>query len=542
MTTVGSGPSGSLGGPAIPMQRDLEASAWTEVNKAALGIVYDSIEKVLTDLNPRYSTGYLGGFGYKSTSSNPLLDHPLESSRFPSSNYQSTATIWTSVYENLINNFPPDVLARFNLEANKPFELRSLNFIALDNVIQTAAKFIAQAEELGSQPQASSLEGARTILNLLLPFAALRGAYANSSEVLQAAQQFLANQGANYQYFDGFNNLFNQLESPLNLLAFVDQSLNDTVNGQLSSTATAAAAKAARQLAALGTSLETISLGSDLQMMRSTIYTLELVATSLSLQNTHTAPLFIALSLASIGIFTSQSSAGILGPSMEALILGINQGLNSNLMASNNKAGNDLLSMATTLSFAAFISLSTLALDTGLGIFPGNRDPSELGASKFFAFETALLLASSAGFLETFYKEILAVSGGNEQAQLLGGSTLSQLAILLIILSNPQSNRFAQLIENEAAYLNQGMTSAAALEKALEENPSAAIALQLAFSALESKDYEGFLNALNNGLESLGTSQESLTQDLSKLKDLSSIIVNLSTMQNDENTHIVNII
>jgi hypothetical protein len=172
MTSVGTGVGGNVGGNAIPLQRELEATAWTEINKAALGM-RDSIEQAFTQLNPRYSTGYLGGFGYKTTAENPLLDHPLESMRSSESFNKYTDNNWQAAYDDLVNQLPTDLRARFNRETNKPFEQRNPSFAALDNLLQLTAKFLTQASIQSKPIEASSLEEARTTLNLLLPFAAL---------------------------------------------------------------------------------------------------------------------------------------------------------------------------------------------------------------------------------------------------------------------------------------------------------------------------------------------------------------------------------
>lgn len=537
MTTISPGSSGNLGGPSIPLQRDLEVTAWTEINKAALGIVYDSIEKVFSEISPRYQFGYLGGFGYRSTASNPLLDHPLESANLTPSFARASNQGWQTVYENLVNQLPSDLLARFTLELNKPFDQRSPSFAALDNILQLTAQFLAQTQNLAQPTDPNSLEAARTTLNLLLPFAALKGVLANSNETVLAAQNFLMSQGANFPNFDGFNYVINQLQAPLTLMARVNDSLNNTIDGQLSPQAKAAAEKAAVMLATLGSQLENITLGTDLQMMLPTIHSLEMIATALSLQNTQTAPLFMALSMASNALFTSDSPAGIMGPSYEALVSSLNTGLLAALLPPGSKGGNELFALLTTTSLTVLTGLASLAVDPGLGIYP-QTDLQTSDAAKFFAFETFLQLAVNTGFVETFYHEAVAISGGNTQAQDLGSSSLAQLAHLLMILSGSMEGDISpfRLIEDQAHYLNQGITSASTIEQTGESSGTAstAIALQLAALALESRDYEGFLNAFNNTLENLGTSQTQLENDITNINQTAQMTVELASTGNPD--------
>jgi hypothetical protein len=536
MTTTGSGVGGNIGGPQIPLQNELEATAWTNVNKMALGIVRDSIEQAFTVMNPRYSVGYLGAFGYRSTSSNPLLDHPLENVRRSELTPPQTGdNSWVAAYENLVNQLPPDLLARFNSQASKPFDQRNSSFTALDNLFKTTAKILTQMQALSQPTPSGSLEETRTVLNLLLPFAALKGSITNGQELLNSAQNFVSAQGPNYRYFDAFSNLLNKFQGTLSILEGINANLGTAIDGQLSPQTIAAAAKASQQLGTLRSQLEKISLGNDLQMLLSTITTLETVATALSLPNTATASLFIAASTASLGLFAPDIASGILGPSYQTLLNNVNTGLIGSLIPANNKAGNEFLSLIIALSLSTFAGLGTIAYNSGLGLYPKN-DPQALDAAHAFAFDIGLQLAVSSGFIESFYDEIIKVAGGSADAQRIGSSALAQLAHLIIILSgSAESNTNpAQLIEGEATYINQGILSASEVEKGAESEKTApaAIAIQLATQALESQDYEGFLDAVNNMLESIGTSLDALKADTSQLNSNVGDIANVISMGN----------
>lgn len=547
MTTTGSGVGGSIGGPQIPLQNELEASAWTNINKAALRITKDSIERAFVELNPRYQVGFLGGFGYRTTAQNPLLDHPLENVRRSELAPQLKDESWLPAYDNLVNQLPADLLARFNYERGKPFEQRDQSFTAVDNLFRVTAKILAKAEQLAQPAPAGSLEDERTVLNLLLPFAALKGAIANGHEIFGSAQDFLNSQGANYHYFDGFSNLLSKLQTPMGLMEGVNASLNTALEGQLSPQSVAAAGKAAHQLAELRSQLERISLGNDLQMLLTTIKSMETVTTALSLPNTSTAPLFMAASFASLGLFTSDSAGGMLGPAFQSLLNNVNTGLIGSLMTPENKAGNELTSLIFALSLTTFAGLGSIAYHSGLGLYP-KTDAQTLDQTHLFAFDIALQLAVSSGFIENFYKEIIAVSGGSADAQQLGSSTLAQLAHLIIILSGSVESKSnpAQLIEGAAKYIHQGVSSASEMEKTAqsEKTAAAAIAIQLATLALESHDYEGFLDAFNNMLESIGTSLDNVKRETGQLNNTTGEITNVIGMgnPNEQITRIVSII
>lgn len=544
MSSVGTGVGGNVGGPLIPLQRDVEATAWTEVNKASLGIVRDSIEQTLVELNPRYTFGYLGGFGYRSAATRPFLDHPLDSLKLSQLASAQDSNLWRTSYDGFINQLPPDLLARFLKEKSLPFEQRNLSFVALDNLLTTAAKVLVRTGQLGQTEYLTPLEETRTTLNILLPFAALKGAIANGNEMVSEAKNFLSTKGANYRYFDGFHSLLTQLQTALTLLERVNGSLANTVNGQLSPQALRDAAKATALLGSIGSQLEQISLGTDLQLLLPSIRAMETIASSLALQNTLTAPLFLAMAWSSLGIFSSDTPLGPLGPQFEILVNALSAGLIAGMMPPSNKAGNELLSLMVTLSLTTFIGLAALSVDSGLGLYPP-RSEQDVQSARFFAFEAAVRLLVSSGILETFYREVIAASGGDAEAQRLGASTLANAAYLLIILGGAlvAGHSPTRLIENESNYLQQGILSAEEMEKRVaNEESTAAHAIQLLAIALESRDYEGFQEALNSALETLGIAPESLTIDLAAIYELGKTVAGASDTQNlDANTTFINV-
>jgi hypothetical protein len=527
----GSGVGGNTGGPLVPTQRDIETTAWTQVNKQALGIVPDSIEKSFHDLSPRYTFGYLGGFGYRSTAGNPLLDHPLESIRYTRPSPAEVSDGWRTSYEHLTQQLPPEIAARLLKERNLPFENRNLSFVALDNVLVSASKVLTQAQSLGGSQELGALEEMRTTLNIMLPFAALKGSISTGSEVLTEAHQFLSDQGPNYRYFDGFNNLSSQLNKAIGLMQRVDGSLGETVNGQLPLSAMQDAAKAATVLGSISSQLEKISLGDDLQMLLPTVRAMESVATSLALPNTTSAPLFLALSWGSLGLFHSDSPLGTLGIPFETLMNAISQGTVAGIMPANNKAGNELLTMMLTLSATTWIGLASLAVDTGLGLYP-SKSAQEVEAARFFAFETALHFVTNSNILETFYKEAIAISGGNPEAQNEGSVLLAQFSHLTIMLAGALAGKQSalRLIENEADALQQGAQVAENIEarRESEQTTDAAISIKLLSLALQSHDYEGFSDAYGNFLNGLGVSQEDLNKDLTLISKAGQNVAGLS--------------
>lgn len=546
MTTTGSGVGGSVGGPVNPMPNETQATAWVEVNKAALGIVHDSIERTFIELNPRYTTGYIGGFGYRSTASRPLLDHPLESTRMKQAFDQPLDEGWQGTYGELVGRLPPELQKRFLAEGRKPFEQRNTNFVALDNLLTATAKTLTQLHIVSQPAGEESLEAARTLLNQLLPIAALKGSIENGSEIGQSLQDFLASEGANYRYFDGFNNALGQTQEVLRMMERVNAGLNTTPNGELSPQTKAIAGKAADLLASISSQLARIGTDTDLQILQPTLKALEIVATSLALPHTHSASLFIALSIAAIGLKAQDSETGVIGPSLAILLDSLSQGVSTGTMPDQTPAGHAFFGLLNAFSVAAFISLASQTVETGLGIFP-MRDPQDGANARFFTFEAALELAINSGFVPELYRTFIEASGGGEKAQMTGSSIAAPLIYLFAILSGAQAVKHAptDLISSQASHLDRGLIAGEEVSEQVDNEQAIAttIAIKQAIIALSNHDYEEFLGIFNGLLESIGTSLEALQTDIETIRQFAATVVRVTRERDEENpTGIVHVI
>jgi hypothetical protein len=209
----GSGGTGSLGSPLSPTQRDIEATAWTEVNKAALGIVHDAIDQSFTQMNQRYSFSHLGTHtGYQARGGQPLLDHTLENVRLLQSPNVLTDESWNSTYQELVNQLPPGILARYQQEEQKPLNEQDPYFTVTANVLTNCAKILTRIT-MNSQPPASdSLEAARTEMNLIVSLMAMKQSFSNASQVANKADEYLNEQGANLLHYDEYKNAVKQIK------------------------------------------------------------------------------------------------------------------------------------------------------------------------------------------------------------------------------------------------------------------------------------------------------------------------------------------
>src|ERR1700733_2589113 len=161
MRVASAGVGGNIGGPIQPTARDLEATAWTQVNKAALGIMPDTLEIPFSQLGGNV-------WKYQSDSSRPTLK-PMGTSR--TSTPQENALpdeSWKAHYDALVKDLPPDVKARFVAEMGKPFSGRDPGYSSLDNLLTLLAKAMAALENSAAPVDPESAMEERMLENLAL--------------------------------------------------------------------------------------------------------------------------------------------------------------------------------------------------------------------------------------------------------------------------------------------------------------------------------------------------------------------------------------
>lgn len=593
MTLSGSGVDKNFGGPPTPTQRELETTAWAEINKAATGIVRDTIAQIFTDLNPRYTFGYLGGFGYRSASSRPLLDHNLETVRLTQAVVAAAVSIaWQAIYDDLVLQLPADLQQRFTVQMGFPPEERNFIFVVLDNILMMTAKTLSDLEGLSRPVDAGSLQAARTVYNLLLPFAVLNNALLIGSELGENIQNIVEELGPNYPDFDAFTNVLTQMHGTLGIFNKIIQNLNNIQPGDnLSDEDRARAAQAAEQFTQMADQLQVASQNGQFQLLDSSLRALAAIASALSLPYTGSATLYMGLNTATLGIDTSQSATGFIGPSFSTAIDTLTDGITSNAMPNVNAAGQNFIQMLVTIGFIAAIGMASQAADNGLGPLPGSgqaahsfswidpitlgmlsgvapgtaamgdwlpgliavagaalcigmnllqdesgeediprADPADLQMARFMQFSSALHLVMKSNIIQEFFNEAVIISGGNAKAQAQLTPILSQLTNVLIALAGTGNDkRYSpfKVLEEEASHLEGGIN--AALELAAgEEGSENAKAAAVTISQLQKALQDNNYEAF---LDSFNTVLESLgVSESAMLDDINTIRQAIATM------------
>lgn len=541
MPDIGSGVGGNVGGPTIPLQEDIKATAWTEVNKQYLGIVKDSIEQAFTQMNPRYITaGFFGG--YRSSEDQPLLDHPLENMRVLQGFAPLSDDDWKSNYNALVKQLPAEIQTRLNEEMSKNFEDRSAAFTALDNLLSLTARLQAKLNMADEPSAPESPIAVRTTYNQMFPFIAMQGMIEQGHEIVHATKEHVMEKGANYFHFDGLNHMIDETSTALEDLK---QLLSEARESGGDQRTLERLTLLADHTEALKSEFQRSNYKEELQILGPTLNVLSMISTAWSVSGTGSPTLFIGLTLALIGVESSQST-GLFGNSFSKLARGVAQGVQSTLIPEANIGQKKMLELLAATSFGLLAGLTSSSVESGFGPFPLQHGPGHVQSARFFAFELALLLAQSSGALQSVFETFAQAAGSKGKATADAGELLAQSAALIMILTAVRQGRQdpSLLVEGNEKYLEKAAQTASKLFiNGENEAGPPSVALEQAKIALSNQDHDGFLQVFANLLDNIDTSLEELTNDIKTISDSARVITNHAADTDDQPiTGIINIV
>jgi hypothetical protein len=529
---------GQIGGSHTPLQRDIETTAWTEVNKQALGINKDSIQQVFSELSPRYMFGYLGGFGYKSSAGQPLLDHPLESVRTSQSS-EGESTGWKTAYEQHQKSLPPDVSDAYNSQMQLAFDDRYPSIVALDHMLKIIAQFTSNAQESALVQAPESLKAQRTLLNSLFPFAVLNASAKTGQEVQNLNATYIEQLGPNDPNFDRFLSASNQLQTAMKFVNALNDSYSTTPEGRLNSTAAALAQAASQQLAALSTQLEAVSSGNNLELMKSMTSALNSTVSALLMPYAGSAQLYLGVHMATLGLDSPQPGT-LLFQLLNA------SGISAALLPHASSAQRDFLSSFTGALLTTFAGVAGQLLHYGAYPASVSADPASLSSARYFGFELMLSSLASSGVLESLFKEGVAISGGSSQAQVEGSVALSALAYLAIMHAGARAPDELLSTPDSALQtaLQNGTASAAEIATHSDANASTHVMLSQMQLALENGNAQEFMQHFSTLLEAAGSSPKQLDHEMRAIQQSTDSLVQHAQQHSAEQitTGIVNVV
>lgn len=459
---------------------------------------------------------------YQATPDRPLLDLSLINARVLLRPNGDATPEPGPLYQSIIALLPRELQESFQ---NPPLTAPLL--IAMDKVFQGVANTLSVYDALAVPPPLDSPAESNGIAFNRLPETLSKSFTSLGNQLLPALNDSLENIGRNDPNYDSLSNLLNQTRESFsgfqNLLAALGESPPPSNINDLKS-------QVSDDVNRLNSLYNSKDNGSDLTILKSFLNALTLLSSALTTTKGNPS-VMLAASFGNIGIESSKSAGGTLGPGLATINQSVANGLNA-LYSPNGSPGdkqtlNQLLNIVSVLGLglgAQFAShdygeasleqpnLSRFGYDVGM-TFLSNTS----GLTKLFG------LAGSAAGIDD--RHIGAASKAMSAAFLVqlayAGSSgnASSFESLMKLIGGPLSNQLTDIENDINAGISNGTISG---EKANTAN----VGITHARLALANEDYEGFLSALNTMFDETGTSSEQVNRDLKLVKGNADVIQN----------------
>jgi len=519
--------------------RDVEMTAWTDVNKALLAIVQDTLEVVVTQLGGNI-------WKYDTLASNPTL-HPLRNLRMSKERDLPPDESWKPLYDGLVSQLPIDIQNVLAQLQQVPIRERNVTLVALDNLLSGIAKVLARVKFIGIPVDLDSVAGAHRLQNLKLPLLMLSIGRLSTNAMLEGALAFLKQVGPNHPNFDQINNVRQNLEWANNELKDIQ---NELVNGNTDILQGDRIMNLAEALAGVQNFINGNNMGVDLSLLNTVLNVMTLTVAALSLGSEGSPSLLIALYVATIGLSTNENTLGLVGPSLSKLTETVSSALLGISGNGDNPGAQQLFPALVTTALLVGIVLSQIGSEHGIGMY-ANDDPAVRQDGENFSFELALHFAAGMNVIKETFQHIARASGAGENIQEMIAEILAMIAMLMMILAamlsgNQDSNA---LVNSLSSYLEDGITkiedylSQGIAEGTFDTEVAQEIGafLQQAKMALQEGNAEGFWDACSSMLELMGISLESLGNDLAEIDTFAEEVSYAFTTGQNEQTNLTGI-
>lgn len=559
-----SNPTSHNTNPLFHLPQDMNAGA--QILRAAIGMNLDSIDVSFTQIAARHSQGAVFGYsGYRATAGDPMLDHSLEKAfaGLASSTKESEESS-REVLASLIGALPENIKELLSAD---PITVAAS---ALHNSLTVTSRFLSGLEKSANAADVSEVVASRTELNKLIPFIALQGTLNIAHETSTAIRNLLSRNDPDFDYF---NDALNHLEIPLKLFASIKGEIDKT-DRTIRDSVRQFADRAAKEL---GTHLEHLKHVHPrlphLHILHHMTEAMHTVAKSLSLPSTHSAGMYLSFHMASIGLHSHHSVAGVLGHTL-AKSGDITNFLTGLAIPKSSEGVHDFFSNAVTLFNTLGMSFAALGVNPGVtppsdssssGFFPlgalmmGNMgaDPmsalcigaialalvafqsfgnfptaeaAELPSAHFFSFETLLNTIVGADLIDSFYQSFTSSISQDEAgaAELTPIFTLMTLTLVILAAVSYGKQNPERLFEQCGPKIQQGLVALKnLLEKSSSEDPrfsAATVAVDEALQGIDKGDYSRLTAALSTFLDFSGSSFENLTQEVGVVRNAATIV------------------
>lgn len=227
--------------------------------------------------------------------------------------------------------------------------------------------------------------------------------------------------------------------------------------------------------------------------------------------------LLLGAVIATVGIKTSESPGGIIGPHLEKMIAALTAGLqHSELWQPKADLAAALMVEKLTLSTV----LGALLLGRWMGTNKGNGLVETSAEITRITCDLLLLMLASTPYAKIAFTEMIKAAGANEKTQDLSSEILTLVFVYFTALAVTRTikQKNEQLLENLHAFLKHSLIK---LETSLSESKweirYVPVVLQQTKLALEHENFMAFDDALKNLLEELGVSKEGFESDCERI-------------------------
>lgn len=542
MSSPGSGIGGSIGSSQLPPYP--QTDAFTEVNKAGMGIVHDSL---LQESFISRNQNKKPGSDYSASPGQPSL-HSLENSRIAKEPDVADDS-WKDLYTQLAQSLPDipageGVKSKYDAQMALPYEQRSGLYVSLDHSLELTAKVLTYLESAAAPASPGDPVNQRTLGNLTSPLAALQFLVDQKLSLTQSINDRVSDIGPNSQHYDTLKNLSGQLEQAYEGMGQLFDLMKQDPNGEITQQY---ASDLAELLGKMNTEVQNTFTGDSLTFIKSQFEAVTLLATALAVRDTSVPLLYIGLKIATTPS-QNPDTPSLPGNALNAVFTKLVQGLGS-LSPGIDASHQDLLAVLTTTGMGAFIGLASQLADPGYGQFPAN-DPAYLAEAREFSFDSALFIMRGLGVVEGFFAAALEGAGVTSPAAEKLNQILTGTAYLFMIFSGGQSlsePALERILDSHSDLLLKSFTQ---LEESLNnlENDAShdtvqalAIAVQQARMAVEYGDISGFYDALTDLTELSGTTTDQVTKDMEETNKATDNLIYASTHRDDPLTEMISV-
>lgn len=331
-----------VGGTAQPPQiRESETQAVELMKKNVLAMLPPDTLEVI----PFTQREYDEVFKYKSEADRPMI-LPLLYLRFAiTEEVKTKEDAWQTIYEALVRAMPESLQKWLKEEMEKPFAGRDPNWVVVNNLLTASAKTAAWLEAAAAPMAPDSPAEANYLLNITLPFVAMRALIGQSESVLARAESWLGEVGPNYPHYDILHNTLDQMSGWIDTLNVLRQEVE---NGNRTPTVMQRLTDAASKINTLKETFQHAVVGNELQIVAPTLNALAVVSSAWALSS-GSPSLLLASTIASTGLSENNNASGVQGEAYSTLVNTLLDGLHGSFLSGPRAEHDELQDLYNSL-------------------------------------------------------------------------------------------------------------------------------------------------------------------------------------------------